>query len=64
MVIIGYVFVVGIVLVIFCDYWVMVEGEKYIIGLNEILVNIGLFEDVINGYIFWLGEGIVVCNLL
>ncbi len=54
----------GTVLAIPCDYRVMVEGEKYTIGLNEILVNIGLSEDVINGYTFWLGEGIAARNLL
>lgn len=54
----------GTVLAIPCDYRVMVEGEKYTIGLHEILVNIGLSEDVINGYAFWLGRGIASRYLL
>lgn len=47
----------GAVFAITCDYRVMTDGDKYTIGLNEILVNIGLSEDIINGYIFWLGQG-------
>ena len=48
----------GTVIAIACDYRVMADGEKYGIGLNEALVNIDLSEDVINGYAFWLGQGL------
>ena len=54
----------GTVLAISCDYRVMADGEKYTIGLHEIKVNIGLSEDVINGYAFWLGEGLAARYLL
>ena len=54
----------GTVLSIPCDYRVMADGEKYTIGLHEIKVNIGLSEDVINGYAFWLGEGLATRYLL
>ena len=54
----------GTVFAIACDYRVMADGDKYTIGLNEILVNIGLSEDIINGYAFWLGEGVAARHLL
>jgi 3,2-trans-enoyl-CoA isomerase len=54
----------GTVLAIPCDYRVMVEGDKYTLGLHEILVNIGLSEDVISGYAFWLGRGLAARYLL
>jgi len=54
----------GTVFAIACDYRVMADGDKYTIGLNEILVNIGLSEDIINGYSFWLGKGIAARLLL
>ena len=44
----------GAVFAITCDYRVMADGEKYTIGLNEILVNIGLSQAIIDGYAFWL----------
>ena len=54
----------GCVIAQTCDYRVMTEGEKYTIGLNEILVNVGLSEDLIRGYAFWLGEGLANRYLL
>ena len=54
----------GTVIAIACDYRVMADGEKYGLGLNEILVNIDLSEDVINGYAFWLGQGLANQYLL
>ena len=54
----------GTVFAIACDYRVMVDGDKYTLGLNEILVNIGLSEDIINGYSFWLGKGVAARLLL
>jgi len=54
----------GTVFAIACDYRVMADGDKYTLGLNEILVNIGLSEDIINGYSFWLGKGVAARLLL
>ena len=54
----------GAVFSITCNYRVMADGDKYTIGLNEILVNIGLSEDIINGYSFWLGKGVAARLLL
>ena len=54
----------GTVFAITCDYRVMADGDKYTIGLNEILVNIGLSQDIINGYTFWLGKGVATRHLL
>lgn len=48
----------GAIIAMTCDYKVMAEGEKYKIGLNEILVNVPLSEDLIRGYAFWLGTGL------
>lgn len=48
----------GAVIAMTCDYKVMVQGDKYKIGLNEILVNVPLSEDLIRGYAFWLGSGL------
>lgn len=54
----------GTVFAITCDYRVMADSGKYTIGLNEILVNIGLSKDIIKGYAFWLGEGAAARHLL
>ena len=54
----------GAVFSIACDYRVMADNQKFTIGLNEIKVNIGLSEDIINGYAFWLGKGLATRYLL
>lgn len=54
----------GTVIAQTCDYRVMVDEDKYTIGLNEIAVNVGLSEDLIRGYAFWLGEGLANRYLL
>ena len=42
----------------------MTIGEKYTIGLHEIKVNIGLHQDIVDGYAFWLGKGLTARYLL
>jgi len=46
----------GTVIVIAADYRVMVEGEQYTIGLNEMQVNIQVTDILIKGYNFWIGQ--------
>jgi 3,2-trans-enoyl-CoA isomerase len=46
----------GTVIVIAADYRVMVEGEHYTIGLNEMQVNIQVTDILIKGYNFWIGQ--------
>lgn len=52
----GYSLVGGCVIVIICDYCMMVEGEKFIIGLNEVVVGIMVLENIYELYVFWLGR--------
>jgi len=54
----------GTVIAMTCDYRVMTAGEKYTLGLNEVLVNVPLSEDLIKGYAFWLGDGLSTRYLL
>ena len=54
----------GTVIAMTCDYRVMTEEEKYTLGLNEVLVNVPLSEDLIRGYAFWLGDGLSARYLL
>ncbi len=54
----------GCVIAITCDYRVMPDDPKYKIGLNEILVNVPLSQDLIDGYTFWLGAGLAHRYLL
>jgi 3,2-trans-enoyl-CoA isomerase len=46
----------GCIMVLCCDYRVMVEGP-FIIGLNEIPVGIIVPDSIFNLYAFWLGTG-------
>lgn len=46
----------GTVVAIAADYRIMVDGEKYVMGLNEIKVNIPLGKTFIDAYSFWLGK--------
>lgn len=46
----------GTVLAIAADYRIMAEGEKYVIGLNEMAVNIQITQALINAYSFWIGN--------
>ena len=45
----------GTVLAIAADYRIMVDGEQYVIGLNEMAVNIQISQTLVNAYAFWLG---------
>ena len=36
----------------------MADGEQYIIGLNEVAVNIQISQNLIETYAFWIGEGL------
>ena len=45
----------GCVLAITCDYRMMAEGEKFVIGLNEVAVGITVPETIYELFAFWLG---------
>jgi len=47
----------GTVIALTTDYRVMAHDEKYVIGLNEVAVNIQISEDIIRAYSFWIGTG-------
>ena len=47
----------GTVIAIAADYRIMAEGEKYMIGLNEVAVNIQISQNLVEGYAFWIGKG-------
>lgn len=46
----------GCVLALCADYRVMAEGEKYLIGLNEIPVGIVVPKVIFDLYAFWIGN--------
>lgn len=48
----------GCVLAVACDNRFMADGEQYIIGLNEVAVNIQISQNLIEAYAFWIGEGL------
>ena len=48
----------GCVLAVTCDNRYMVEGEKYVIGLNEVAVNVQISQDLTACYAYWLGSGL------
>jgi 3,2-trans-enoyl-CoA isomerase len=48
----------GCVLAVTCDNRYMAEGEKYVIGLNEVAVNIQISQNLIETYAFWIGHGL------
>ncbi|HAA16491.1 MAG TPA: enoyl-CoA hydratase/isomerase family protein, partial [Cytophagales bacterium] len=45
----------GTVLAVAADYRIMAEGEKFLIGLNEMAVNIQITQTLVYAYGFWLG---------
>jgi 3,2-trans-enoyl-CoA isomerase len=47
----------GCVLAVTCDNRYMAEGEKYVIGLNEVAVNIQISQNLTEAYAFWMGDG-------
>jgi len=48
----------GCVLAVASDNRIMADGEQYIIGLNEVAVNIQISQNLIETYAFWIGEGL------
>ncbi|WP_291727119.1 enoyl-CoA hydratase/isomerase family protein [Bernardetia sp.] len=46
----------GCVLAVCADYRIMAEGEKYLIGLNEIPVGIVVPKVIFDLYAFWIGN--------
>jgi enoyl-CoA hydratase/carnithine racemase len=46
----------GCVIAITCDYRVMADGEKFLIGLNETSVGIVVPEYIFHLYQFWIGK--------
>lgn len=54
----------GCVLATTCDYRIMAEGDKFLIGLNEVAVGIVVPEYIFQLYAFWLGKRQAYHNLL
>lgn len=47
----------GCVLAVTCDNRYMAEGDNYVIGLNEVAVNIQISQNLTEAYAFWMGDG-------
>ncbi|MDM9631122.1 enoyl-CoA hydratase/isomerase family protein [Robiginitalea aurantiaca] len=48
----------GCVLAVTSDNRIMAEGDKYVIGLNEVAVNIQISQNLTEAYAFWMGDGL------
>lgn len=48
----------GCVLAVASDNRYMAEGDTYVIGLNEVAVNIQISQNLTEIYAFWIGEGL------
>ena len=48
----------GCVLAVASDNRIMADGEQYIIGLNEVAVNIQISQNLVETYAFWIGQGL------
>lgn len=48
----------GCVLAVATDNRIMADGEQYIIGLNEVAVNIQISQNLIETYAYWIGDGL------
>lgn len=48
----------GCVLAVTSDNRYMAEGDKYVIGLNEVAVNIQISQNLTEAYAFWMGQGL------
>ena len=48
----------GCVLAVTSDNRYMTEGDSYVIGLNEVAVNIQISQNLTEIYAFWIGEGL------
>jgi len=47
----------GCVIAVACDNRYMTLGDKYVIGLNEVAVNIQISQNLTEAYAFWMGHG-------
>lgn len=54
----------GCVLAVTCDYRMMAKGEKFTIGLNEVMAGIVVPEYIFQMYSFWIGKRQAYQNLL
>ena len=54
----------GTVIAVTADYRIMVGGEKFGIGLNEVSVNVQITNNLIEAYSFWLGRQRAYKNVL
>lgn len=48
----------GCVLAVTSDNRYMAEGEPYLIGLNEVAVNIQISQNLTEAYAYWMGSGL------
>mgnify|MGYP003671818272 CR=1 FL=1 len=48
----------GCVLAVCADNRIMAEGGAYVIGLNEVAVNIQISQNLTEVYAFWIGNGL------
>ena len=48
----------GCVLAVASDNRYMADGDKYVIGLNEVAVNIQISQNLTEIYAFWMGDGL------
>ncbi len=48
----------GCVIAVTADHRVMVNDDKYTIGLNEVAVNVQITENLVEAYSFWLGRSL------
>ncbi len=48
----------GCVLAVTSDNRYMADGDRYVIGLNEVAVNIQISQNLTEVYAFWMGEGL------
>jgi len=48
----------GTVLAVTSDNRYMAEGDTYVIGLNEVAVNIQISQNLTEIYAFWMGDGL------
>lgn len=48
----------GCVLAVASDNRYMADGDKYVIGLNEVAVNIQISQNLTEVYAFWMGDGL------
>ena len=48
----------GCVLAVTSDNRYMAEGDTYVIGLNEVAVNIQISQNLTEIYAFWMGDGL------